>query len=623
MSSGQTPNSQNINRVGRGVADATPVVTHPEYQYFRQDWFKLRDVIAGQKEVKRKGEIYLPKMKGMDQEDYAGYIERATFYNMTRQTQTGMVGQVFRKEPVIRNLPPKFKSKIRNLFAKDGVGHVNFTKTVVGEQIGIGRFGVLVDAPTTPSQNPTAYATGYSAENILDWDKGEVNGFFVLTRVLLREFVRTTNIVANDPANNAALLQARGMLAPKDTRAARAKALAASTMVQQSGRFTDSYTYRTVFRELLLTEQENGTWVYTQQVYEDGFGGDFTEFTPKIRGQVLSFIPFEFFGSMSNSESVEASPMLDIADLNLSHYRTYAELEYGRLYTALPVYYAPGSDGSSPAEYHVGPNTVWEVPVGATPGILEFHGTGLKTLEGALVSKEGQISAIGGRLMPGQKGISESSNQTVLREANEQAVLLNCIGAAQTGMTIVVRWWLMFQDVPLGQTEDLSYEINQSFLSTPIGAREIRAIQLMYSDGLITVEQLYGYLLKAEIVEPNTDLEEFKADLANPDSFLNSPDAQARQRGFASRQQELDDARISREADLAQQELDQNTQDAPIDPLKTDPLIVAKHKLMARAQAHTENMDKGHLALKKKEVAIKQQIADKPTPKPPARPKGK
>lgn len=568
MSSGQVPNSANIERVGRGVSQETSIIAHPEYIYWREDWRKIRDVLAGQKEIKRKGQAYLPKLKGMDDDDYLAYLMRATFFNMTAQTQTGMLGQVFRKDPYIDQLPIKFKDATRLNFAKDGSGHVTFAKTVLGEQIGMGRFGVLVDAPAIPSEIPTSYAVGYATENILDWKVDEVNGVYTLTRVLLREFIKSDMGkpsqqnpwigTSQDPLSKNYRI-APGQRGVGDAGVARAIAsrqLNKTIMGKPAAQFTDSYHYETQYRELLLEQQENGSWVYSQYIYKhDPNTAPFSTATPVIRGKTMDFIPFKFFGAMSNTESVERSPMLDIADLNLSHYRTYAELEYGRLYTALPIYYAPGGQDDGAAEYHIGPNTVWECPSGEKPGILEFSGSGLKSLESALATKEAQIASIGGRMLPGLGGVSESNNQTKLREANEQSVLLNCIIAAGSGMTDVVRWWLMFRDLPLEQTMSLSYAFNQEFLSTPIGAREIRAIQLLWIDGLITVDIFYGYLLRAEVIPRSLSLEEFKSSLSDPASWINNPDAQSRLKGFTSRQQELDDATFAREADQADEEI--------------------------------------------------------------------
>lgn len=556
---GLTPNSTNIDRVSASANRTAHLVVHPEYTYWKPEWVKLRDCISGQREIKRKREVYLKAMKGADDDDYAIYLERATFYNMTSQTLNGMLGQVFRRDPVIRGLPGKFKDAVTHL-AKDGTSHVGFTKTVMGEQIGIGRFGVLVDAPAVVTKDtPASYVVGYAAENIIDWRVETVDGQVQPVRVLLREFEReqTSGPTRDNPwmgSNGGTLTSAQARKNRRDAEAARK---AGKAVPLAPNRLTDGYSYTTIYRELTLVPDPDGGSMYVQNVYRDDPCGQPTAtYTPTVRGKRLNFIPFKMFGAASNSMDCEKPPLLDIADLNLSHYRTYAELEYGRLFTALPVYYAPGTDADGAAEYHIGPNTVWEVPQGSEPGILEYKGTGLGALEKALADKERQIAAIGGRLMPGSsKSVSESNNQTTLREANEQSLLLNVIQAAQDGMRMVLRWWLMWRDVALASTENLRYEINQDFLSTPIGAREIRAIQMLYQDGFIPVDVLFEYFRKAELIPSSMALEEFKAMLNDPDSFINNPDAQARQRGFADRGQELQQAQIAREVDMERERL--------------------------------------------------------------------
>lgn len=544
---GQAPNSSNINLVASGIASGTSIVVHPEYQYWRPEWRKLRDVLAGQREVKRARDLYLRPMKGQDSEDYDIYLDRATFYNMTGQTLNGMIGQVFYRDPIVIGLPDKFKSPLRLSFGKDGSSHTSFCKAVVNEQIGLGRYGVLVDAPATSAKVPTSYVVGYAAENIMDWTIDEIGGVYQLSRVLLREFAREA-IPSNSPQNP--------WIDGQDVRVARNQARA--KFVRPVTRYTDAYTYSTIYRELCLEQQDDGTYVYTQYIYnEDTATEPAQTIVPTLRGQPLDFIPFQFFGATGNTPDVEKSPLLDIADLNISHYRTYAELEYGRLFTALPVYYAPGKDDDGAAEYHIGPNIVWEVPVGSEPGILEYKGEGLNALVTALNGKERQIAAIGGRLLAGaEKQGSESVGQTMLREANEQALILNVVQATEPGMAQIVRWWLMWRDVPLSQTEDLEYNLNRDFVSSKTGAREIRALQMLHEDGYVPIEILYNVLIKVEWLDPTTTLEEFQASLDDPKSFPNNPDAQARQRGFASRQQELDQTTVAREADMQQEEID-------------------------------------------------------------------
>lgn len=632
--SGQATNSANISRVAKATSQAVHLVCHPEYTYWKPEWSKLRDCISGQREIKRKAEVYLPAMKGADGDDYAIYLQRATFYNMVAQTLNGMLGQVFRRDPIIRNLPPKFKDAVTN-FAKDQTGFVGFTKTVMGEQIGMGRFGVLVDAPATVTKDkPASYAVGYAAENIIDWRFESVNGVIQPTWVLLREFERENSggPTRNNPWMNSPKTSSEARLDRRREQEARRAGKPIPS------RTTEGYTYETIYRELLLTTDDNGALIYVQNVYKDDPNSQpIAQYIPRVRGKALDFIPFKFFGATSNVADCEKPPILDIADLNLSHYRTYAELEYGRLFTALPVYYAPGSDADGASEYHIGPNMVWEVPDGSTPGILEYTGQGLKALETALADKERQIAAIGGRLMPGaSKSVSESNNQTQLREANEQSLLLNVIQAAEAGMRQVVRWWLMWRDVPLAETESLRYEINQDFLTTPIGAREIRAIQMLYQDGIIPVEVLFEFYRKAELVQSSMDIDEFKALLNDPNSFINNPDAQARQRGYASRAQELEQAHIAREVDMERERIDHERRKLDMDEEKLEiaaavgsTSVSATRKLGDPEGAAPSKAEAGQIDVQKKaaataaaaQKAAAKQAALKPkTPPAPARP---
>lgn len=616
--SGLTPNTTNMNLVAKPVVDTIRYIAHPEYQYWRSDWQKLRDVLAGEREIKRQGEIYLPKMKGADKDDYKLYLRRAIFYNMTGQTLNGMLGQVFRRPPAVRKIPDKFKESIRK-FCKDGTGLLPFIKTTMAEQIGMGRFGVLVDIPTTPSRRaPPSYAVGYTAENIIDWTVEEVDGTFQPTRVLLREFLRDTDYIEATGNQNQQLSSAEARDLRQRAQANRTAAKNApfggpSPGITPAPNYSSAYLYIVMFRELILETQDDGSRIYKQYYYkQDPTHIPIAEYTPTVRGVPLAFIPFKFFGSMSNSPDVEKPPLLDICDINLAHYLSYAELEWGRMFTALPVFYAPGNDSEGAGEYHIGPNVVWEVPIGGTPGILEYTGQGLKALVDALNDKEAQIAALGGRLMPGSsKSVSESNNQTVLREANEQSLLLNIIQAVEEGMVDVIRWWLMWRDLDLDQSTNIRLEVNQDFLTAPVGAREMRAIQMIYADGIMPIEVFYEYMRKAQIIGSDIELDQFIGLMHDPNSFLNNPDAQAKQRGFNSRQQELDQATAAREQDLAERKVEVSEELAAVARANQEianaadsTSIVGTRKLGDPEQAAPSKIDAGTLALAKtKQVA--------------------
>lgn len=479
---------------------------HPDYAYHREDWLQIRDCIEGEKALKRRQTYYLPRLDQMTQGEYADYLDRAAFYNMTGRTLNGLVGTIFRRQPKVLDLPPELEDPI-NRIGRDRSALNLLVKDTVREQLTTGRVGVLVDRSPLPSGEP--YLAPYIAENIIDWDTVDIDGKVELRMVLLRELV---------------LDEARSV--------------------------NGSRIYRARYRQLILEFDEfYGDIIYKQRVFQEHTvtgAPNFQappdeEYIPVNRGVPFRRIPFRFFGPWSNGIGVERSPLMDIVNLNIHHYRTYAHLQHGRFYTGLPVYYAPVGDGSQRAEYRVGPGVVWEVAPGEKPGILEFNGHGLKSLENALDFFEQHISSLGGRML-GIRGqaTSESDNQTKLKERNEQSLLLNATDAASAGFTDLVRIWAEWMDVPAAQVARIKVEVNQDFLFDAISAREFRAVAGMYQDGILPIEVLYDYFRRAELVPDYMTLEEFKTKLEDTDSFPMQPDAAARSRGYPDRKSELD-----------------------------------------------------------------------------------
>ena len=478
-----------------------PAFAHPEYAYWADVWEGFRAVFEGQRAVKNKGVEFLPQMNGQEENEYAEFLERATFYNMTGRTLGGLVGTIFKREPKVENLPKKLEKGVRRI-TRNGMSLTQFVKQICTETLGVGRYGALVDMD---AKGEKAYFAGYLAENIIDWEVEEIAGEDVLTMVVLREFKQNREGVG--------------------------------------------YARRTFTEYRLLKLQnvgtdENPVFEYQQHRYlshnetdADLTGTPDEIITPKNRGTTFKRIPFQFFGPYTNLPSAERPPLVDIYDLNISHYRSYAQLEHGRHYTALPVYYAPKSEGEKNAAagptYTIGPNVVWEVGQGEKPGIIEFNGTGLKTLETACSQKESQISALGGRMAGGgSRAVSESDNQAKIKEMNEQSLLLNVALSVDLGVSELLHIWAEWQDVKPAEAARISIELNTDFLFNELGAREFRAIHAMYRDGIIPADVLYEYLRKAELIPDWMSVEEFKKLLDNPDQFPNQNDVLARMRGY-------------------------------------------------------------------------------------------
>jgi hypothetical protein len=500
-----------------------------EVSYWYDEWKMIRDMCAGEKMVKDAGSLYLPQMEGMDSEEYQAFLERATFFPFTARTASALAGSIFRRQEAYENFPEKLRDRLED-FTKDKQDFRTFSQLAAEEVIKLGRYGVLLDLPATPSTVPKPYVVGYTAENILDWAVSEIDGRNELTMLVLRE--------------------AKFITDPK-------------TRVQ-------SITPR--YRRLSLTSTGPDR-AYKVEIFEAQKASDQPDLTqkflvktifPEVRGKTLNFIPFVLIGAFTSTPGVEKPPMQDIARLNVSHYRSYASLEHGRLFTGFPIYYveAPLGGGEADAEFELGASKVWVTPPGAKPGLLELNGQGLKFLENALDQKEQQAATLGGRMIGIRTAsTSESNNVLKISERNEQSILLKITRALDAGMTHVLRWWAIFQDTPADEANKIKVDFNKDFLFDNGGAREFRAIQSMYKDGVIPIEVVYAYLKKSMVIPDWMDQEEFKRLLDKADSFPNETNFEARQEGFADAKSR-DQANLEDQKQEGELELQENQQEA-------------------------------------------------------------
>jgi hypothetical protein len=485
----------------------------------------IRDSIIGEVEIKRKNTRYLPRMDGQNDIDYASYLDRAVFFNMSQRTLTGLLGTLFRRNAVVQNLPDDLD--ISNI-SKQNQSLGAFVKEAAKEIITMGRYGVLMDMDENGNMPP--YFAGYIAENITDWTIEEINGRWTCTEIILRELRLARPIL------NPISLTPAGQKLPRIKKANQQYFSQDTAVTRAARRWIASY--RVLRLEKVNPDDPNSDRIYKQYYHTSDHGdaspegSPFRVYTPTWRGKPFDFIPFHFLGPYDLTPDIDKSPLLDIILLNHSHYKSYAQLEHGRFYTALPVYYCPRDEGEENAAYTVGPSVVWEVGKGEKPGIIEFNGSGLKYLESACDKKEDQIAALGGRLVGVERvSAGESNNQLKVKEANENALLLNVANVLDTAFTALLRWWAYWQDVPQSEADKILFETNKDFLLNATGAREFRAIQMMYEAGIIPLAVLHDYLKRAELVPDWMSLDQFQTLLTSADSFPNQADVQARQRG--------------------------------------------------------------------------------------------
>lgn len=427
---------------------------HPDFSSSYDRWVRCRDAYDGQDAIKARGTKYLPRLTKQRWSDYLAYKERALFFSITGKTVSALVGMAMIRTPVI-----KFPAEMSSYFTEDqGVQFYELLAKVLAEILLLGRIGLLIDRPE-PSADPVIRR--YYAENIINWD---LDSFGNPTMVVLQESVASQGV----------------------------------------DRFQK--TFKTQYRVLDLRIVE-GRKVYTQEVFNDKLES-IGSVIPTNLGTSMDYIPFFVGNPFGISMDIEKPPMLEIADINISHYRSSADLEHGRHFTALPTPVVSGA--SSQSELYVGSQTAWVLPdPNARASYLEFTGQGLQSLEKALVEKQSQLASLSARLLDTSKRGSEAEGTVRLRYASETASLAMVVRATEALLTKT--YATVAQMKALDQTA-VSVTLNKELLDTRISTKDVLSLVQSFVDGGISEETLIYNLRRGDVIDVNrSDADEIAA----------------------------------------------------------------------------------------------------------------
>ena len=132
-------------------------------------------------------------------------------------------------------------------------------------------------------------------------------------------------------------------------------------------------------------------------------------------------------------------PMLDLADLALSHYQTATDLEHALHWAGSPQ---PWIETSRPIpRLTVGPSRMLRVPPGSKVGMLETaSAAGIKAMETAIERKSRQMAAIGGRLIDeAVTRHAETAAAVRLKSGGDRSLLGRVAAAAEAGIRAALR----------------------------------------------------------------------------------------------------------------------------------------------------------------------------------------
>ncbi len=451
---------------------------HPQYRDHLAQWSRCRDAYDGTDAVKTAATTYLPQLGGQDAVEYRGYKERALFYNCTSRTVHGLSGTIMRKAPTMK-LPPVLKEWEKDV-TRNGDTLAAFVQKNLDETLKIGRLGVLLDVPKAGALNIKPYWVVYRADQIVNWEYRWEQGERKLMLVVLFECVTEG-----------------GVFDSKEIEQYRVLSLTEGRYTVQLWRQKTKTTEGSMVTGVADTAIE---WVKFEE-----------EQVPQIKGAPLPYIPFVGFSSRSITLECEKPPLLDLVDVNLSHYRSSADLENGRHWCGTPQPWVSGVAGT--ATLTIGGQNAWKFSdANAKAGMLEFTGQGLTALEKALTEKEAQMAVLGARLLEGQPTrVQETAEAVRTRHRGEESVLATIASTFSQGITQLLKWTAEWMSVLNADT--VQFELNREFFDVKLSPQELTALVTAWQSGAISFTTLFFNLKRGEVMAPERTEEDEKTDI--------------------------------------------------------------------------------------------------------------
>jgi hypothetical protein len=457
------------------------------YSEHETEWKIVRDTIAGELQIKRCGDYYLPRPGGHSNEDYKHYQQRVHFFSAVGRTAEGLHGSIFCRLPELVGitLPEAAQVYIDDV---DGIGTSlnQFAADACWDAIQTTWGGILIDYSRVADDislaeaeriGARAYMRWYPAESVINWQYRNSNGRLQLALVVLHELVDVPT--PDDPF----------------------------VVISQ-----DRY------RVLRLDDLGQ----YVVDIYDTVNGGlTITEsIVPRARGKALSTIPF-IPCPVANPEK---SMLLDIAFENIGHYQKTADYENGIHYAGTPTPVVCGAKqpvdkngdiiplqlGGSTFLFINDPDPD-KIP---TVQYLETTGAGNGQILAALQACEEKMAILGARIISAEKRGVESAEAARIHRIGENGVLgafaQNMSERITTAMQLML-WWNGID------AADLSYHLNTDYDLSKVTETMLNIIMNGRNTGDVPRQSVYSLLKKADLLPAEMTYEQYLEEIELPD----------------------------------------------------------------------------------------------------------
>lgn len=469
-------------------------------------WLLIRDAIEGAPAIKgeygsrallytggmtrgtSQARKYLPQPNPTDKspentERYKAYVQRAVYYNFSKRTLDGLVGQIFLRPPVVKK--PSELNVLDNNADGRGLELVQLAKRLCQSTLSFGRAGFFVDYPKTSAEGVTVADAKdkniqptmvfYYPWQVINWATKMVGAKRVLSLVVIQEFV-LEEVDGYEVVEN---MQYRVL------------------------RLDDSNQY---FQEI---HKPQGLKKGKQPDAKTVFTIDDTIYPTNSKGERWTEIPFCFIGSEANDHEPDQPPMYDLCSLNIAHYCNSADYEESCFMVGQPTPVLTGLTEHWVREVlggvvRLGDRGAISLPEGATATLLQAAANSMP-LE-AMKLKEEQALSLGAKLVQKTKTV-RTATEVMVDTTSETSTLHNVANNVSAGIQLGLRWAASFLGIEVPESTDpgaadnisddtgiLQYRLNTEFELTRMTANDRLAVIKLWQSGGITFDEMRSVL---------------------------------------------------------------------------------------------------------------------------------
>lgn len=410
----------------------------------RAEWELMRDAMAGEGDIKARGELYLPKPGGFRSDPsqelalYAAYRARATFPEMLAPSVSAMIGIIHGQEIKIE-VPDAMQFLWENA---DGLGLPleAFHRRITRELLVIGGYAVLADAPI---DGGSPFLSGYARDTLINWD----NDFWVL---------------------------------------------------DESGMRRDGYVWEQIERYRVLGLDT----FYLQTIFDgkDAAGVDIE--VRGIGGKRLPRIPLAVANARDLSPKVETPPLIGVARAALAFYQLSADYRWQLFMSGQETLVA--INGEAPTMVGAGVAHEMHGSEGITPD-LKYVSPSCSGIDAHLKAMEDTRTAAiqaGARLLEQSDQVQESGSARKLRFASETATLTSIAQSSCLLLERSLRNVAMIMGIP---ETDIMVNAPTDLMDRSITPADAEALMRVWLGGGMSWETYYENMQRGGIASAERD----------------------------------------------------------------------------------------------------------------------